>query len=166
MLIQAERPASRGCVCWVLIPHPELPAAGELTAGQTYVCWGQAGGVLVPHAATSVRGFQARGWPRHIRGPSPPPCWPRLHPAPLSPCPLFPGWQRVGFELGNWLMPQMTGTSWGRGEMPAVPPSSERPPASQAAAPMLRRGPVGSPVSPEHPLGPLFARRSAWRPSR
>ena len=30
MLIQAERPASRGCVCWVLIPHPELPAAGEL----------------------------------------------------------------------------------------------------------------------------------------
>ena len=58
MLIQAERPASRGCVCWVLIPHPELPAAGELTAGQTYVCWGRPAESLFhtpPHQSVDFR---------------------------------------------------------------------------------------------------------------
>lgn len=83
----------RGCACWVLTPHPELPAAGGLTADD--LCPLGAGRQSPRSTRDSISPW--------ISGPRPAlPCWPSLHPAPLSPCLLRPGWQRVSSELGNW----------------------------------------------------------------
>lgn len=105
-LLQAEL----GCVCWVLTPHPELPAAGELTAGRTcvQVC---AGGRpaeslfhMPPRQSMNFR-------PRHVVLP---PGDPRLLLAgpPPRPSVALSTPSRVGSELGNRSMPQTTGASW------------------------------------------------------